>query len=312
MLSRIADSLFWLSRYMERADGLLRLTTTHYISSLDKDLTSYRNWKPVLETFAAASPKEIETLENDTEGALEKLLMDVSNQNSLKLIVNRARENARGVQDNITKEVWGEVNKMYHLINQPILRSRLNGNDAMEVMDWFTQHCVTYTGLTYITMPRGAGWDFMNLGIYLERTSQTISFLRKQLQLLNEMETEPNDILYWRYLLLSLSGYELHLKTYQNTHHTYNVMHQVVLNESFSRSILYSLSHVSNFLNRVTDRNDAEGANLLRCFGRIHSKVLYMDLELLNGESLEQFLEDLTGELQHFNILLGQHFFSYS
>jgi uncharacterized alpha-E superfamily protein len=312
MLSRIADSLFWLSRYMERADGLLRLTSTHYISSLDKDLTGYRNWRLVLETFAAASPKEIETLENDTEASLIKLLMDVSNHNSLKIIVNRARENARGVQDNITKEVWGEVNKMYHLINQPILVNRLNSNDAMEVMDWFVKHCVTYTGLAHITMPRGTGWDFMNLGKYLERTLQTITFLQKQLQLIRKYDTETNDILLWRYLLFSLSGYELHLKTYQNTHHTYNVIHQVVLNESFSRSILYSLTHVSDFLKRVTDRNDAEGAKLLRCFGRIHSKICYMDLELLNGESLEQFLEELTQELQQFNTLLGQHFFSYS
>lgn len=312
MLSRIADSLFWLSRYMERADGLLRLTATHYNSSLDKDLTGYRNWRPVLEIFAVAPFNEIEAIENDTEASLIKLLIDVTNYNSLKVIVNRARENARGVQDNITKEVWGEVNKMYHLINQPILQNRLNANDAMEVMDWFTRHCVTYTGLAHITMSRGTGWDFMNLGKYLERTLQTISFLQKQLQLIHNNETQTHDILHWRHLLFSLSGYELHLKTYQNTHHTYNVLHQVVLNENFSRSILYSLTHVSNFLNRVTDKNDIEGARLVRCFGRIHSKVCYMDLQLLNDNNIEQFLDELFSELQQFNTLMGQHFFSYS
>lgn len=312
MLSRIADSLFWLSRYMERADGLLRLTSTHYIFSLDKDITGFRSWKPVLEVFAATSPNEMETLANDTEGALKKLLIDTTNHNSLKGIVNRARENARGVQDHISKETWGEINQMFHLINQPILLSRLNANDAMEVMDWFTRHCVTYSGLMHITMPRGTGWDFMNLGKYLERSLQTISFLQKQLQLLHQNELETNDILFWRYLLFSLSGYEIHLKTYKNTNHAYNVMHQVVLNEYFSRSILYSLSHVSNFLDRVTDKEDKEVANLRRSFGRTYSKVNYIDLNLLNEESLVQYLDELTNELQQFNTLLGQHFFSYS
>ncbi len=312
MLSRIADSLFWLSRYMERADGLLRLTSTHYIYSLDKDITGYRSWKPVLEVFATTSPNEIETLANDTEGALKKLLIDTSNHNSLKVIVSRARENARGVQDHISKETWGEINQMFHLINQPILLSRLNANDAMEVMDWFTKHCVTYTGLMHITMPRGTGWDFMNLGKYLERSLQTISFLQKQLQLLHQNELETNDILFWRYLLFSLSGYEIHLKTYKNANHAYNVMHQLVLNECFSRSIIYALSHVSNFLDRVTDKEDKEAANLRRCFGRTYSKVNYIDLNLLNEERLMQFLDDLTNELQQFNTLLGQHFFSYS
>jgi uncharacterized alpha-E superfamily protein len=89
-------------------------------------------------------------------------------------------------------------------------------------------------------------------------------------------------------------------------------MHQIVLNEFFSRSILYSLSHVSNFLDRVTDKEDKEGANILRCFGRTYSKVNYIDLNLLNEDSLEQFLDELTTELQQFNTLLGQHFFSYS
>ncbi|MEI6946244.1 alpha-E domain-containing protein [Paraflavisolibacter sp. H34] len=312
MLSRIADSLFWLSRYMERADGLLRLTSTHYIFSLDKDLNGYLSWKPVLELFSAAGEHDMPALEKDTEGVLRRLLIDHTNANSLKMVVHRARENARGVQDHITMEVWREVNQMYHTINQPSLQSRLNTFDAMEVMEVFTRHCLVFAGVTSTTMPRGTGWDFMNLGKYLERSLQTIAFLQNQLKLVRSGGAEPNDILHWRYLLLSLSGYELHLKSYQNSQHTFNVMHQVVLNESFSRSIMYSLHHTAEFLHRVTNKEDGDGAHLLRCFGRLHSKVTYMDLKVLTEQGLEDFLEELTRDLQQFNTLLGQYFFSYS
>jgi uncharacterized alpha-E superfamily protein len=297
---------------MERADGLLRLTATHYILSLDKDVNGNMSWKPVLEIFTAADDEEIESISNDTEGVLKKMLIDAANHNSLKSIVNRARENARGVQDHITKEVWEEVNQMYHVVNQPSLLSRLNSFQALEVMDEFTRHCVLYTGTISITMPRGTGWDFMSLGKFLERCLQTISILQKQLELTRQAQAETNDILHWRYLLFALSGYELHLKTYQSTNHTYNVMHQVVLNERFSRSVIYSLSHISIFLNRVTNKEDKEGSFLLRCFGRIHSKVNYMDLELLDGEELEGFLEEIRNDLLKFSKMLGQYFFSYS
>src|ERR1700712_5869815 len=117
MLSRIADSLFWLNRYMERADGILRLASTHFILSLDKDTGGSTTWRPVLEIFTDTPDKEMLELENDTEAALSRMLLDATNPNSLLVIVNKARENARGAQDHITKEVWEEVNQLYHLVN---------------------------------------------------------------------------------------------------------------------------------------------------------------------------------------------------
>src|SRR5215212_4741505 len=119
MLSRIADSLFWLNRYMERADNLLRLVHTHHILSLDKDINGVTTWKPVLEQFTLLDAASIAALETSTEATLIKLLTDTANNNSLKLIVNRARENARGAQDHITKEVWEQVNEMFHFVNHP-------------------------------------------------------------------------------------------------------------------------------------------------------------------------------------------------
>ena len=313
MLSRIADSLFWINRYMERTDGILRLVSIHYSLSLDKDVSRNLTWKPVLEMFTGMKEEEIEQIDDQPGLVLKKILIDTTNSNSLKVLVNKARENARGVQDHITKEVWEQVNGMYHLVNQPSVLNRLNNYQGPEVIEVFQKQCVMYTGITEITMSRGMGWQFMNLGKFVERCLQTILLTEKQLALLAIEEKEINDILQWRYLLLSLSGYELHLKTYRSAHHHYNALHQVILNENFTRSIIYSLKHIDYCLNYITTTNkDEETNNLLRCFGRLYSKVKYMELKEFDNNTLKPFLNELKKELLEFSTKLAQHFFSYS
>ena len=313
MLSRIADSLFWLNRYMERADGMLRLAATHYIFSLDKDVKGTSSWKPVMEIFTDSEEEYLNSIENNTEQCLKRLLIDTTNTNCLKTLVNRARENARGAQDHITKEVWEEVNSMYHLVNQPFLQHKIDSFLGLEVMEPLIKHTVMYTGIADITMPRGTGWCFMNLGKYIERCLQTIAFVQSQLEMTNFREADTNDLLQWKYLLFSLSGYELHVKTYRSGNHNYNVLHQVLINENFTRSVMYSLQRIEHYLNKII-RNDIneERAALLRIFGRLFSKVRYMELDSLNKDTVPVFFEDIKTDMVEFNQKVVQHFFSYS
>jgi uncharacterized alpha-E superfamily protein len=313
MLSRIADSLFWLNRYMERADGMLRMAGTHYIFSLDKDVNGTSSWKSVMEIFTDSEESYLNSIENNTEQCLKRLLIDTTNTNCLKTLVNKARENARGAQDHITKEVWEEVNSMYHLVNQPFLEHKIDSYLGLEVMEPLIKHTVIYAGITDITMPRGTGWCFMNLGKYIERCLQTIAFVQSQLELTNFREADTNDLLQWKYLLFSLSGYELHVKTYRSGNHNYNVLHQVLINENFTRSVIYSLQRIEHYLNKII-RNDIneERAALLRIFGRLFSKVRFMELDSLNKDMVPVFFEDIKTDMVDFNQKVVQHFFSYS
>jgi uncharacterized alpha-E superfamily protein len=313
MLSRIADSLFWLNRYMERADGMLRLAATHYIFSLDKDVNGTMTWRPVMEIFTDSSEDYLIKIENNTEECLKRLLIDPTNTNCLKTLVNKARENARGAQDHITKEVWEEVNQMYHLVNQPALRKSIDSFLGLEVMEPLIKHTVLYAGITDITMPRGIGWCFMNLGKYIERCLQTIAFAESQLIQTNFREADTNDLLQWKYLLFSLSGYELHVKTYRSPNHNYNVLHQVLINENFPRSVMYSLQRIEHYLNKVIGTNiNEERAALVRGFGRLFSRVRYMELDSLNKDTVPVFFEELKTGLVEFNQQVVQHFFSYA
>ncbi len=313
MLSRIADSLFWLQRYMERADGLLRIMRTNYILSLDKGINSNLTWRPVLEIFTHLNSEQIKNLENDTTGTLQYLLTDADNANSLKAIFTKARENARGVQDHITKEVWEQVNQMYHLANSTSISVSVSGYDALETIENFSKNSLLFAGITDVTMPRGLGWSFMNLGRYIERCTQTIEITDRQYKSIRYNLENNIDILQWQYLLFSLSGFELYLKTYQTSHYNKNILHQVILNEDFPRSVLYSLNHIYRYLDDVAGENRSEkNDDLKRFFGRCYSEIKYMDFEKLKGEILEQCLQNLRHNMIGFSKYLTQNFFSYN
>ncbi len=153
----------------------------------------------------------------------------------------------------------------------------------------------------------------MSLGRYVERCLQTILLTEKQLEILNFSENDTNDILQWQHLLLSLSGYELYLKTYRSTNHNYNVLHQVLVSENFSRSVVYSLKRIDHYLNRVmVNKPDADSAALLRGFGRLYAKVRYMDLEGLDHLTIQSFLKETRTELLSVTKQVEQQLFSYS
>ncbi len=313
MLSRIADSLFWLNRYMERADGILRVTRTNYISVLDKGISENVTWRPVLEIFTTCKDEEIEKLENNTGGVLKKIILDADNNNSLKVLINRARENARGVQDHITKEVWESVNQVYHIVNSPSLNKKLLSEHAMDTLDSLTRQIVLYTGVTDITMPRGSGWNFMNIGKYIERCLETLEITNREFATIGYALEEQQDILYWRILLLSLSGYELHLKTYRTTNNNQNVLHQAIINANFTRSLIYSLTRIDRYLEDIVKENQSEeNQALVRCFGRLYSYVKFIDFDTLDALTLQHFLATVKNELLEFSKRLGQSFFSYS
>ena len=202
---------------------------------------------------------------------------------------------------------------MYHLMNQPVLKKKIDSFLGLEVMEPLIRHTVQFAGITDITMPRGTGWCFMNLGKYIERCLQTIAFAEKQLEITHFSEADTNDLLQWKYLLFSLSGYELHLKTYRSSNHNYNVLHQVLINENFPRSVTYSLQRIEYYLNKVIGNNiNEERAALVRIFGRLFSKVRYMELDSLNKEMVPVFFAEIKTDLVEFNQKVVQHFFSYS
>src|SRR5258708_27679602 len=162
MLSRVADSLYWMSRYMERADGILRMVKINYASSQD-DIQEF-SWKPVLRIFTYLDEEGASGIAQNTRAVLQYMVTDKENSNSVVNIVTHARENARSVQDHITKELWQCLNDYYHTVRDEQLVRLLHREDPITVLDVLIKQGLLYYGTIEITMARGEGYAFINIG----------------------------------------------------------------------------------------------------------------------------------------------------
>src|SRR3954466_10664731 len=133
MLSRVAASFYWLSRYIERSDGMLRMLKINYATS--QDAVQEFTWEPVVRIFAVVGGDEIDKLENDSRAVLKYMVTGKSNPNSILNIFTLARENARGVQEHITKDLWQCLNEYYHTVKDPRLERALHREDPIGVLD---------------------------------------------------------------------------------------------------------------------------------------------------------------------------------
>ncbi|MCU0334962.1 MAG: alpha-E domain-containing protein [Chitinophagaceae bacterium] len=313
MLSRIADNLFWLNRYMERADGVARAVRYFYILGFDSWEGDTLGYGPLLQCYTGLTAGERQSMSQNGPAVLQYCICDNSNVNSLKVLLGKARENARGSQDRITKEVWEQVNAMYHFINNEGLTERLRGEDTLKVLDQLENHCLLYNGIVDSTMPRGLGWEFMNMGKFIERCLQTIDMADAYLQPMGYDLEKNDDLLYWRRLLYSLSGYELYLKSNRGTHHTRQAIYQAIFNADFPRSVIYSMERIDKYMHAMLAENaHPDSDKLVRQFGRLKSMVEFADPFSMDGKSLEELIQRIRQQVWDFSAELSRMFFSYT
>jgi uncharacterized alpha-E superfamily protein len=310
MLSRVADGLYWMSRYMERTDGILRMLRINYASSQD-DLQDF-SWKPVLRIFTYLDESRADAIAHHSRGVLQYMVTDRENSNSVLNIVTHARENARSVQDHITKELWQCLNDFYHTIRDEQLVRGLHADDPVSILDVLVRQGLLYYGIMDITMARGEGYAFINIGKFIERGVQTADILDVKFSDL-QYDFTRTDTTYWKYLLLSISGYELYLKTYRTGFDARNVVEQIVLNRDFPRSILYSVSRLQMHFERLkSDRNKEAYQKIDFMIGKIHSKVRYSTVDSILEQGLHAYLIGIKEDLSEVGNALNQHYFAYS
>jgi len=310
MLSRVADSLYWMSRYLERTDGVLRMLKINYASSQD-DIQEF-SWKQVLRTFTYLDDAEAKPFVHHSRAVLQYMVTDKENSNSVLNIVTRARENARSVQDHITKELWQCLNDFYHTIRDEQLVRGLQKDDPVSILDILIKQGLLYYGITDITMSRGEGYAFINIGKFLERGIQSLDILDVKFSDLNDDFTRT-DTTYWKYMLLSISGYELYLKTYRSGFDAKNVIEQVVLNPDFPRSVIYSVNQLHRYFERLKSGGNKEAYRKIDfMIGRIKSKVNYSTVDSIMLQGLHTYLSEVKEELCEVGNAFNQEYFAYT
>jgi uncharacterized alpha-E superfamily protein len=311
MLSRVADSLYWMSRYMERTDGILRMLKINYASWQDN--SAEFSWSPVLKIFSFLEEEEIAAMEKDGRSVLLFMVIDKENPNSVLNMVTRSRENARSMQDHITKEVWQCLNEFYHIMRDEKLQHRLVQEDPITVLDGIIKQGLLYYGTADTTMSRGEGMSFMNVGKYLERAIQSADILDVKFSELSYDLKKTTDTTYWKYLLQSISGYELYLKNYRSGFEARNIIDQVFFDVHFPRSVLYSVQQLQrNFGRLKSDLNIESFDKVNFMIGRLYSSIQYSNVQMITDMGIEKYLTQIHDDLSSIGSALNQHYFAYS
>ncbi|MCW3108700.1 MAG: hypothetical protein JWQ09_3206 [Segetibacter sp.] len=312
MLSRVADTIYWMARYMERTQGMLQIMRTNYISS-QEDINDF-SWRPLLNTYGSGiSKEELRKIEKDTPKVFEYLILDKMNLSSAYNNIMQARENARAIQDHITKEVWQCLNNYYHFFREPEIENQVKYGDPVTAIDLLIQNGLLFTGTIKNTMTRDEGYTFLHLGKFLERAILTVDILRIKL---NEIEPEgfqSVDAKGLRYLLYSLFGYEIYMKTYKGHFSIEQVLELVLYNPFFPHSVMYSLNHLNRYFERLKPESLPENYEQLEfLIGKSLNNVKYSNLEAENLKMLNQFLQQTRKELIEIGNSFSRYYFGNS
>ncbi len=312
MLARTADNLFWMSRYMERIDFITKVLLVGFSSTSDYHTNSINNFEwGILSRIFFTHPEEFNPENNQANQVFEKLVVG-DEFNSLKELITKARENARGVQEHISKEVWESINKKYHKLLKVDVEKIIRKDEQLNFLFNLFDDNLKYTGVVDSTNHRGEGWNFMNLGKFCERTVLTLGISEEKYKSTIVFTEEANNILFWKNFLLCLSGFELYIKDYRSGDNSRHVLDMVVYNKQFTRSISYSVDRIRNYLTKIIQENPNPNNNkVTKEIGMMSAKINYSDLDQIVEDGVIDFFQDAKRNLFNLNQSIGQIFFSY-
>ena len=297
-----------MDRYMERSYGLLNLIITNYNSTLDSG--DYSSWNGILKTYMNIDSLEDLYEYDDAISIIDFMLFDELNPNTLINIIKKSRENARGVQEHISKEVWLSSNKFYLNISDRLIRKKFRRSDPIVFLEDLLNFNLMYYSNADLTQERGNAFGFMNLGKYYERTLQSVDFLSYRFNDLTKNDYALQESVFWKNLLLSIGGYQIYLKTYKSIFNVNNIVELISLNEFFPRSIKYSLRKLSVHVSLLNKYNNKIDNELLFHVKKLDNYVGYSSIESINEIELGIFLEKIKSDLNHIYSLITKTYFS--
>jgi uncharacterized alpha-E superfamily protein len=295
MLSRIAESLYWIGRYVERAEDTARITDVNYHHTLEMGASPEararrrRHWEALI-TIVGEAPRFFATGAAASEDTVPPYLtFDTTNPNSIVSCVARARENAHMMRHQIASEMWEVLNR-FHLELQRLREfgeTPVGAENVHQFYQSIKEFSHLFQGITDSTMPREEGWYFLQAGKFLERAEKTARALDVKYHLLiadaesadsgqqtaadsalsteSEAEGIPGAWDQWLAVLRSLTAYEAYHKIYRSTVRPRAVIEMLTLSPIFPRSIRFSIGEVDAALARISDeRSAASGEDMMR------------------------------------------------
>ena len=308
LLSRVASSCYWLSRYRERAEFTARVLDIHLITLLDtRSDDDDGDWLPMLKINGCLEMAEENGSIYDREFVLRMLCLEPLNPNSIIACVRNARENSRQAREQISSEMWEQVNAMYHQLNL-LTPAALTGNIHQTLQD-IKNDTLLLQGIADQTIMHGEAWHFIRLGHYIERANTTCRMLAVRSDLRQHDDKLYREAVYWIAVLKSASSLEAFHKTYAAPVSADAAIEFLLLNAESPRSILFALENALDSLNNISGTTGRRFNNEAdRILGQMTSRLHYLRL---NDIDLGEFLAEMQSGLSEVSDLVMQAYCSY-
>lgn len=314
MLCRVADSLFWLSRYIERAENTIRFVDVTLLTLLESeqasDEVSYEMWSPILSSLGDRTLFESLYEVHNSVNVTDFLIFNKDNPSSVSNCIASARENARMVRDQISSEMWAVINKLYLYIkaqNQERICQELD----FEFFERIKEHSILFQGVTDSTYSHQIGYAFMQCGRFVERADKTSRILDSK-QYMRSNDDDLNDALdaaQWAAILKGCSAIEAFYQHYATEVGGDSVLYFLLLDHTFPRSVIYCVQRLQLAIHNISGcpvthfTNEAE-----RQTGMLLSKLNYSQAIDLKDDKNTAFIKDIQESLETIAVELSQKY----
>jgi uncharacterized alpha-E superfamily protein len=295
MLSRVADSIYWLNRYIERAENIARFVEVNLNLLLDCNVVVDQQWEPLVTTTGDLELFRSRYGAPTSENVVKFLTYDEEYPNSIFSCLKAARNNARSVREVISSEMWEQVNSFYFMVKD----SAPDGNlpDPHGFFEAVRMSSHQFAGVMDATMSHNESWHFGQLGRLIERADKTARILDvKYFLLMPEGVGSALDELQWIALLKSASGYEMYRKTCQRISPK-DIARFLIFDREFPRSIQSCLLRAERSLHRISGSGDAWSNSAERTLGKLRAQLDFMSIEEAIDRGLHEFLDDTQSRL---------------
>jgi uncharacterized alpha-E superfamily protein len=312
MLSRVANSLYWMSRYIERAENVARSMEVNSHMILDVPGEEQAQWRPLV-TITGDDEAFSAKYDNSSQAnVIQFLAFDRDNSNSIISCLSAARENARIIRPTIPTEMWECINALFLYVTRQAV-----DHDVLHSPHEFCQHVKrasqSFQGVMEVTMTHGEGWHFCRLGRSLERADQTTRLLDVKyfilLPTVDHVGLSVDDI-QWAAVLRSASAFEMYRQKYGEILPD-RVVEFLLLDRYFPRAVLFSLNCAEESLRHIT--GSLYGTFHSRAeqrLGQLRSELAYTRVDEIIATGLHQFLDNFQSRLNVVGGAIYDSFFS--
>ena len=293
MLSRVADTLYWMSRYLERAEHTARLLDLQLNQMLEQDSeVSDARWERILASLTVTPPAHYA----DAYALTQFLTFDSANPNAIVACIGAARENARHVREQISSEMWEQVNRLSLQIKSTRLDSIWN-YQPHEFFRSVKEGIHLFQGITDSTMNHGEGWQFIQMGRSIERALATATLIKVHYRAWSNLpyhQTVTDTFMEWIALLKSCTAFEAYCKVYTADLRPDRIAEFLILNPEFPHSIRFAANGIHSALEAValsTENKRARPVN--RLAGRLRAVLDYSQIDEIINAGLYTYLDDV-------------------